>query len=292
MPTVVVLQRHAAVHATIPTELEATLASNVVAFVLVLVATSELAQAWARLPARRKRVDPSVVLVLLLLVLLPLALELILPLVARDAWMRPILTLAAESLAADARKSGHVIAVVKEDAFLAFQSGAVIDVLYVPREKFEQFVICHVGQAFLEDVDTLLRTQAVAAVLGGARQLVQSPLPHDDVEMILQTLEAEAVLTRQGATTLNLVLDEADRTLEHGPVLFTLALEFCNQPIVLFVHILYAFLGSSQIFDTNHPTQVSLAQYLRAPSDLGWTTYICQAPERENLFRPEGPQAR
>ena len=149
-------ERHVALDAAVPAELEAALAGDVVALLGVLVAAAVRAPPRAGLPAEGERGLPRLVHVLLVRLVL-LLLVLLLPAgLARHAGVRPVLALAAEPVVVGAGEVGVVVSVVEEHALLAASVLALVDVRVIAREELEELVVRFLGETLLEDISLCL----------------------------------------------------------------------------------------------------------------------------------------
>lgn len=217
VPPVIVRERNGASHPAVPTEFEAAGAGHVVAFFGCLEAAAEGTTPRAGLPAQCHRVlQGSIVLTVCTFAFLPTppAIQAPLPLVTRDAWVRPALTIAAETVATGAAEVRGVILVVQEDVLLATSGPALGNARVFAGEPDEEFLVGAFVETLLQDVCVLRMPEVETAILGGADELIQPALAHGHVKVVLQALEAEPVLARQCAAAVDLVVREADRAFE------------------------------------------------------------------------------
>lgn len=185
VPSVVVLQRHLSLHATIPTKLEAAFARDVVAVLGRFEAAAVGASLGAGLPTHRHGVAPSLVLTFLHFLLFSLGVHTLLLLFTRNARVWPLLTTTTKPMTLLARKVTAIVAIIHEDPLLATSLLTLEDVRVVTRQELQEFIVSLLGEALVEDMDRLLRAQVVATTVHWACKFAQTSLPDNDVEVIL-----------------------------------------------------------------------------------------------------------
>mmetsp|Transcript_119884 Transcript_119884/g.238691 ORF Transcript_119884/g.238691 Transcript_119884/m.238691 type:complete len:104 (-) Transcript_119884:1698-2009(-) len=99
---------------------------------------------------------------------------------------------------------------------------ALVHVWVIASKELQELVVGFLRETLLENVDALLRSQTVTTSFSRAGQLAQSAFTDNDVEMVLEALEAEAVLAWQRTTALHLVLHQTNCTKKHWPIFFIL----------------------------------------------------------------------
>mmetsp|Transcript_32412 Transcript_32412/g.82261 ORF Transcript_32412/g.82261 Transcript_32412/m.82261 type:complete len:373 (+) Transcript_32412:1226-2344(+) len=201
------------------------------------------------------------------------------------------MALAAEAMPPRAGEVREVVAVVEEHLLLAPWLTALVDVGVVPGEELVKLDVCLLREALLKYVDELLRSKVESASVRRASQLVQPPFAHDDVEVVLQGLETEPVLARQRAAALHFVRHQADRTIEHGPVLLVLPLQIVYELPVALVHVPHAALRGHEVCRADDAAQVFLFEVGSALGDLRGATDVGQPAESRDPFRPETLEA-
>mmetsp|Transcript_88522 Transcript_88522/g.166946 ORF Transcript_88522/g.166946 Transcript_88522/m.166946 type:complete len:256 (-) Transcript_88522:2260-3027(-) len=186
-----------------------------------------------------------------------------------------------------------VILIIQENTLLAATVPALDDVRDVPREEFEQLVIRLIGETLLEDVDMLLVAQVEVATVRRTGELVQPALTDDDVEVILQALEAKPMLAWQCATSFDLMFGETDGACEHWAVLLLLRFQLLDQLQILLIHILDMLVCFIQVCAFHHAKEVSLHKAVCAACNLrGRTINVMEAMKRSDPLRPVALETR
>ena len=120
-------------------------------------------------------------------------------------------------------------------------------------------------QTLLQNLDVFSKSQVEGAAHDGADQSLQSALPHDDVEVILQTVEAEVAGKR--AAPFDLVLGQTNGAFEHGRALVA------QQLHVLFIDFSKLFHHRGQVIDVDRPapSEHRLQPWTRSGTCITWS---------------------
>jgi len=137
---------------TCPAELMATFTSDMVTLLLGFISATIRAPLGTRFPTQSQCASPCLLFVVLLLFF---PFQLLLPLLARDARMRPRIAFCTEHVPTCTLQLCIVIRVIYEDTLFTSQMPTIINMWVVSCKKLKQFVVAFLCEAFLKNVNVL-----------------------------------------------------------------------------------------------------------------------------------------
>jgi hypothetical protein len=109
--------------------------------------------------------------------------------------------------------------------------------------------------------------------------------------VVLQTLEAEAVLAGQRETVLHFVVGEADGASEGGSMSLVLLLQIIDEELSLVVNVFELFSSFIQILFIDHSMQIALCEYFSTALTFRRAAYILESAQGNHIIRPMASQA-